>query len=508
MSDNTTPPLELPLLDDSEEIPTPEEAQDPPTTEETPDVVPTQNIQLDYPYTRTPTYEFDDDQLTPLPSDFQREIGEIADKLPKIKLDGSTPERAWLDVVNKGSGFEPDIEMFRPTLEQPNSLWRQGVEYNGKMIAGGYPRYAQTENQTLVGEKAVLRILAHTRLGAQFRTPLWHSGIWVTFKSPSETAQIELYRMIVDDKISLGRQTYGLIFSHVTSYTVERIVNFALQHVIETTLAVKGGEIIQALKSTISCQDITSLLWGFACSMYPNGFLYQRGCVTDPMKCIHVVKELLDLSKLQWVNQNALTPWQRTHMSDLRPGQKTLENIKRYQEELLPIQERTVYINQETSEELSIKLKSPTIDDYVVAGAKWISGIEDLVNRVLSTSPDTQQRNGLITRHGQATFLRQYDHWVNEIGMGTNVVNDRDTMESTLDNINGDDLFRQDFMSRVTDYINDSTIAVVGIPKYHCPECNGLQDTPKNTSQYIIPLDMIQLFFSLLTLRMARIVRR
>jgi hypothetical protein len=408
-------------------------------------------------------------------------------------------------------GVETVKGIFIQTLEDVKADFKQYVEFKGQKLQGRVPRFKPSENETLTGEKAMLRLLAYTGLGNFFEVPLWHTGIWVVFKTPTESAVLELHRQLLADKVYLGRATHGLVFSHVVTYTVDRLVNFALNHIYATTLEVPDGD-MRVLKDIISCQDIQTLLWGLACALYPNGFQYRRPCINEPEKCTFVVEELLDPKKLIWVNNAALTEWQKTHMSERRPKSKKLETITRYKEELLCTQNRSILLNHGTDKELRLTQRSPSINDYVQGGHRWISGIVTLVDQVLAAEPNSTERESLIERHSQATFMRQYDHWVHSIEMvhGGNLIEDRETLEMCLNVLNSNETFLDEFMKATVEYIQESTITVIGIPVFDCPKCKTPQTSPLDAGAFknIIPLDVVQLFFTLISLKMEKLKYR
>lgn len=444
-----------------------------------------------------------------LPSNHDKETRRVIENSPNINLNDDADTRKWASVVEDGLEYTTEGEIFVPTLEDDTSAFRQCLEHNGTKLAASQPKFKNNENQKLTGERGVIRIMSYLGLGTLFNTPLWHTGIWVTFKAPTESEIIELNRMLVADKIRFGRSTYSLAFSNLTSYTTDKLVKFALDHVYDTTLKSEdigpGG-----LRDIISCQDIPSLLWGFTCTMYPRGFQYNRACINDPVKCNHVIEEKLNLSKLQWTNNNALTDWQKTHMSVRRANSKSLADVNRYKEELSRIQKRRVALETGYDTELAITLKTPTINEHIDSGHRWVGEIVALVEKTLGTDASENEKNTLIVRHGQASAMRQYVHWVDSIEVDTNIVDDAETIEETIDVLSSDNAIRTSFINSVIEYINKSTISVIGIPTFKCPKCKMEQtsDQPLPRHESIIPLDVHQLFFALATAQISRIITR
>jgi hypothetical protein len=469
---------------------------------------PKQFVTLEYTYSDPTNWDSNLDTIS-LPSNHDKETRRVIENSPNINLNDDQETRKWASVVEDGLEFTTEAEIYVPTLEKDDSDFRQALDHNGTKLVAGQPKFKNNENQKLAGERGVIRIMSYLGLGTLFNTPLWHTGIWVTFKAPTESEIIELNRMLVADKIRFGRSTYSLAYSNLTSYTTDKLVKFALDHVYDTTL--KSDDIGPGgLRDIISCQDIPSLLWGFTCTMYPRGFQYNRACINDPVKCNHVIEEKLNLSKLQWTNNNALTDWQKTHMSVRRANSKSLADVTRYKEELTKIQKRRVPVETGYDAELAITLKTPSINEHIDSGHRWVGEIVALVEKTLGVDASENEKNTLIVRHGQASAMRQYAHWVDIIEVDTNSVEDRETIDETLDVLSSDNAIRTSFINAVIEYINHSTISVIGIPTFKCPKCSTQQlpEPPLPRHENIIPLDVHQLFFALATAQISRIITR
>lgn len=448
------------------------------------------------------------DQLT-LPANYDKETRKVLDNLPNVKMLDSPDARDWAQAVSEGIGMSTNLEAFVPTLEDDTAEFQQQLTHNNISLGASVPKHKAIQNENIKGERAVIRMITHLGLGTLFQVPLWHSGIWVTFKPPTESEILEINRLLISDKISFGRSTYGLAFSNTTSYTTDRLVGFALAHVYDLTT--KPEDInIDNLRQHISSQDIPSLIWGFICTMYPRGFKYRRACVADPEKCNFILEETLNVMKLQWSNGVALTEWQKTHMSGRQSKQKDLASVKRYKEELTRIQKTRIEINKDKPTAIAITIKTPSIAEYIDAGHRWVGDIVSTVNAAMAADVKDNERNSLVVSYGQATAMRQYSHWIESIDYESNTINDIETIEQLLDTLSADEEVREAFTKAVIDYINKSTIAVVGIPVFDCPQCSKLNEGPLKLPAYknIIPLDVMQVFFSLLTQRLERIAER
>ena len=466
------------------------------------------NVIVENAWTANTALEKDETPI-PLPGNFEKEITESINSAPKIDYVTGSPQAVnWARTLAGGLQMLTYGEAFVPNFEKEGSEYRQYLNVNDRKIAPRQPKYKSVQNQILKGERATLRVMSHLGLGSQMQVPLYHSGLSLTFKPASETELVELDRLLSNDKIKFGRHTYGMVFSNTSVYVNERLIDFALDHIYETD--VSGDIDVNQLKSLIVCQDIPTLLAGFACTMYPKGFPYSRSCANNPEKCNYVVEDRLYLRELCYVHRSILTDQQKAHMASWRPGSKTVESIKEYQKQLARIQPKRVVFNEGRPDEIAITLKSPNINEYIEAGHRWITGIVDLVEDALSKDTESRDRNNVIVRHGQATSMRQYAHWIHAIEFDTNSIEDIETIEANLNVISSDDYIRDKFLESVSDFINHTTFCIVGIPSFDCPNCNMTQESHIRLPYHsnIIPLDVVQVFIGLLTQRIERILTR
>jgi hypothetical protein len=466
---------------------------------------PQQNVTQEYDIRATNHLESGPEIV--LPAHFDRETRRTLDRIPNVDMLDDPDTRRWASDVAEGLEYHTFNEAYVPTLEQEGADFRQAIDVRGTKLIAQAPKFKATEGQNLKGERAVVRLISHLGLGTLFQVPLWHTGIWLTFKPPTESEIIELNRIMLADKIKFGRYSYGLAFTNTTSYTTDRLVDFALSHVYDLTTTNEDIN-IQNLKDHISCQDVPTLLWGFICTMYPRGFRYRRACVADPEKCNYVLEETLNVMKLQWTDTSALSEWQKTHMSSRQARSKDGASIKRYKEELTRIQKRRICLKGK--DEVYVTLRTPTVSQHVEAGHRWIGDIVGMVEKAIGTDADLTERNNLIIRHGQASAMRQYVHWVDSIEYGGNIIDDGETIEQTLSVLSGDDEIRLSFTKQVVEYIDQSTISVIGIPVFDCPSCGKTNESTLSLPQHknIIPLDIMQLFFGLHTQRIERMTTR
>lgn len=420
--------------------------------------------------------------------------------LPNQRLSTDAATQDWFSIVQGGMTAIPFGDGLKITAERPTATWRQQVPSNVGPLRAGVPPYRSKSGEKPSGESARFHIRSVMNMGTVFVAPLWHSGFWVTIKAPTERDLLELYRLINADKVSLGRSTYGFIYSNGTSYTSRVMLDFIVDHLHETSLSLPDGADI---RDYIRVSDLQTLIWALACACWPAGFQYQRACVDNPEKCNYVVKERLNLSKLLWADTSALTEWQTTHMTKRTRNSVTVEQVNRYVEEFIRGQKQLVTIN----DKLSVILKVPTVQEHVQAGFRWINQIEEMYARVLIQ--DERERDDYLIKQGKATAMRQYAHLVASINAEGYEYEDTTTIEEALDDITANDKVRELFLEKARAFLEGSIITLVAIPTFTCPKCgndHGKAAHPKHKE--LIALDAQQSFFQLLVQKLQKIDNR
>ena len=472
-----------------------------------------QNVILTYPHSKETAWDATKDTLV-LPSDFVKNLNAKFESIHGVDFREVKKDEDWFNLVMRSTETQTAKDAFVETLEDENSLFKQYVEHDKVRIGGNALKQKAVTNEILSGNDALAQLMNYAGLGTPFNTPLWNTGIWLTFKTPNEASLVSLYQTIMNDRINLGRLTHALVLSNLSVYTTERVINFAIEHIKSTTFQVPEGN-LNLLKDIIAVQDIPSIIWGLLRMLYPHGFQYLRPCTSNLDKCRNVEKALLNVEKLQHVNNKALTSWQISHMHNLTPNSKDAKSIERYKDELLCSKGKKFTFNEENGKPIMLTVKSPSITEYIEAGHKWINNIIKMTDEVTDLDQDSEERDALITRYGQASYMRQYSHWVDKIEFGNeeegvNVIEDRDSVDQCLSSLNGDNLFREKFMSSVMSYIYSSTVAVIGINVYECTKCKKVQESDSKTKEFtnIIPLDLLNVFFLLITRWIVRIQNR
>lgn len=440
--------------------------------------------------------EFNPDGITmAVPGASEDEMAEALNNMPNIELGATEEGRDWMAAAQAGYRNTTPRNMLASTGDREGSRWEQTVKSERGPIGAARPRSSDNDGVKLKGEAAVLAIRQAIGLGGVIRIPLWHSGFHITLKTPTDAAILELERRITEEKVLLGRMTNGMLFSNTSVFIASYLVDFAMQHLFETSLKNKEN-----IADKIVSHDIQHLAWGLATAIWPSGFQYVRSVLGETDAQNKVLRDKIAIGKLQWTDTSQLSKWQINHMSSVMSGSMTDDAIKKYREEFLNQTPRKVEIN----DKLSITLKVPSLAEHITSGQKWVNSIVVMTDKVFGMEQDVDERNQYIYEQGQATYMRQYGHWIEsiEFGNGTSI-EDTETIDETISALSSDDVIRNKFVEATTKYIEDTTVSMIAVPTVAASEEQKYPRWP-----HLLPIDAMATFFTLLGQKVSQIRAR
>ena len=417
------------------------------------------------------------------PSDTDANINAAIENMPNIDIEETSAGAEWVERIKSARYTRPYQGWLDGTVERSESMFKQSVQSEkGKLTAGGL-KFSDSVSNKLTGEKAVLRVRALTGLGSVVMVPLWHSGFWITLKAPTESSMLELNRRLSEEKIGLGRATYGLAFANNSVFFAGWLIDFALSHVYDTSLK---AEVAEDIRNRINQLDVPLLIWGLACAIWPNGFPYARAVLDQTTEQTKVIKEKVNVGRLLWVDNNSLSPWQISHMAQRHGNSMTAESLDKYRSEFVRGKGRSVKLN----DTISVTLRVPNVNQYLISGKKWVNNIVAMVDNAFSMPPNDSVRDNYIMDQGKATNMRQFAHFVESLEVADGLIEDVDTLDQTFDALSSSDAIREAFFKGVKSFIEDSTIAVIAIP---VTEDNEKSDLPR--FPHLLPIDVMSVFF-------------
>lgn len=426
-------------------------------------------------------------------------------KIKDIQRDGveETLSPEWKEVQKDSVEYYTLGSMYQDRFTDENSNFEQGItDKSNQNLTIQNVKFRKSEGE-LKGEVALLKVSKILGIGDVFSIPLPHSGIWVTIKPPAEADLIDFYNSLFREKAVLGRATSGASLTNYSVYINNKLFDFIIKHIHSVNYSDISKE---DLRNKILIHDLPILEWGLGCTMFPNGFEFQRGCINEPEKCTYVAKGMINPTKLLWVDNSSLTEQQKQILLEYRPNKLTAEHYTKY----ITDHARVAKSSFVTKAGIKFHLKVPTIAEHISDGMNWVNKVNKAIEDTVTQETSERERVELLNQYIKASALRQYCHFIDYIEVEDSTIQDRDTINKVLETLSSDDNIRQEINTNIQEYMSNSTIALVGIPEYDCPSC-GFNQNPNPVSQKlvnVIPLDVLNLFFTLATLRISKIVDR
>jgi hypothetical protein len=81
---------------------------------------------------------------------------------------------------------------------------------------------------------------------------------------------------------------------------------------------------------------------------------------------------------------------------------------------------------------------------------------------------------------------------------------DVDTIRQTLGELGGEPELADDFFQQIVNYIEDTTLSIVALPRFDCPACGKPTTADEKNHPYLNPIDVEALFFMMLGQHIAK----
>lgn len=429
-------------------------------------------------------------------SDDEKRLQNLRDKQrrPVSDEEGSP----WLRSLGHSQEHASIVGDGQRSLGRDEGIWRQQFAHEGRVVRTGTP--VQKMNSGGHSRAEIAMYIERKRGGGvPFDLMLPRSGFWVRFRPPQLQDFVNLQYRLSQIKINVGNVTKGLAFSNMSQTLKSVVFDFCLEFVTASTCDYRTPT---DLKEKVELVDQDLFFWGLACTIYPRGFPYSHSCVADPENCRHVVKEVLNLNNLLWLDMSSLSAKQQKMLAVRNWDKPTSDDeLREYREDHRHGNKRIVWF----SDGIGLELRVPSVYDYEVAGQSWIESLKEMTSSAYNEPPHGNSRSGYIETLAMASTACQYSHWVNGIyeqnDEGSEPIclgEDRDLIESILTTTfsTADDV--ETFFTEVSKFIDDCMIGVIAVPSYNCPSC----DTPVANKfherfPHLVALDVMSTFFTL-----------
>lgn len=406
----------------------------------------------------------------------------------------SVQGKAWNTATMVAASLSAQQEMMQhPAQMRDGSQWKQYMEHEGARHSFFTPKIETDKMPINDPINARIRVRTLMGVGGVISIPLFHSGFWIMLSAPSDGALYELNRRFNEEKVSLGRQTQGLIFSNEQVYMNSWLLEFCLDHCYDATVKYADRE---ELRKLIKVTDLPVLFTGLARLIWPNGYRYVRSVSTAKgIAGSSMVEGKLDLAKLLYVDNPFFNTWQHNSMANRNRATVKQEDLARYQSEFPFAAGRVVEFN----ENIKVRLHVPNAEDSVNDGDRWVSGLVQMVDETFTTTrPTPEHRNEIISNHAAMQEMLRYGSWVQAVIFDDVEHTNREVIESSLISLSESEDYRKKFEEEIKKFIADTTGALIAIPEY-----DGTESTLPRFP-HLIPLDVVTVFFTLLMQKIAR----
>lgn len=442
--------------------------------------------------------------IVPMPTDDPAIIRDILLSRPQVMPTMNADTAQFYENMQAGDRVTPGFGIYREAIHDENREYHQVIRTEaGEPLMAYQPQMDHKANlhKKLTGEAAVIRMQTLMGLGGTFTFPLWHSGFWITIKTPTDLQLLDLHEVTVRAKTEVGRNAFGFAFSNDMTYIMEPLMQLLEKCVYSTSLRNDIGE--GNLLSRIKLPDFHTVCWGLACAIWPQGFHYQRSIVEpkDPSGASdRLIATLLNVNKLLWVDNSSLSDYQKRHMSTKAKRVMTQESIDTYLSSFKRPMKKRVKI----ADKVYVTLKVPNVEETITAGTRWINTLKDMVDDAVAASEEGR-RAAILRDYSRATVMCQYLHWAEAVTYVDDEGNeetyaDDDTLFNMLMTFSSSEEMTDAFIRGVSTFISDTNVSIVAIPSTHEDEENKMPAFP-----HLVALDAMLTFFYLLAQRAERI---
>jgi hypothetical protein len=438
-----------------------------------------------------------------VPETHLEQENEILTQNPNVNADAGAKGALWEGMLKASSdATRPLNAQFEATVNREGSEFHQGVKTADGLMGLTTPSF-KDNIEKMTPEAALLRVRSVLGQGSLVSIPLVHSGLWIQIRTPSNGAIIELRRQLMEERITLGRITHGMVLANASAYTQRYILDMAMDHLQTTTL--KDGT-PERVRSKIVALDLPLIAWGLACAIYPSGFEYTKALLSkEGIQEAQYETGLIDVKKLLWVDNVSMDERQRRHMANRQRGSVTDDMVELHQKSMRMAEGRTISIKTgDTAHEGDIKvtLGIPSVARMLESSESWILGLTDIIERTLTGDrTDDRRRNEAILEHARVTQLRQYAHMVTAVTVMERTFDDKEWLAKFLDTLSENEEASQQLLKACRDFIDDATVALIAIPS-----SNGAVVGP-NRFPRLIPIDALSVFFTLFMQRASRLIQ-
>lgn len=430
----------------------------------------------------------------------------VSDYADKEDDPGTEEERYFHQLGLRAIANMPADNTLLRALNRKGSNYRQGYDTGDSLLLVSTIR-PNPNKQVVSGDDARYQVLDAFNITGRIESFLPASGFWIRMERPSDSELNATYEMVMDDTISHAYRTYGRSYANQRSLLIGHLMELAFSHVKLVNTDLNGRSIRDFLYEEVSSEDHDYVIWMLMSLIWPDGWVYSRQIAGDEAQPFQVAQQVLNLRTLMHIDDAELSEDQLRYIADTRRKPSTSDQRTRYLEGFK--RRRVTYMDPETfgiktTRPIRMVIKAPSTAEVIASGESWLRNIVRMWDDS-TAAQGGRDREQFIRREMNATRMRVYEHWVRSIEFLTDdkeverSIEGREDIAKILNDLSSSPEIYAALQERVADHIADNSLYAVGVPMIE--KRFGEETIPGNP--FVMPLDLVNAFFSMLSTRVA-----
>lgn len=369
-----------------------------------------------------------------------------------------------------------------------------------------YAKFSGVGKRTLNGNAAVLAITAGMGLGSPVQVPMVDSGMRWVISTPTLEDFTALEERLGIEKGELGRQTLGYIFSYSDLYMIEIIFDFFTNYL--TDCNVNGWSVDGVINKDLLFQltkltDLHALACGFLAGRYPNGHNLKQPCTSEDENCNHIHEGRVQFVNMLFIDEQQLTPDQLSFMTHAISHKHSVEEVVAYQN-TIERPHKVFELERGDGAKLVFTFAVPSMDNFTSVGKQWINTTKRVINDNIRNLNDVQQTKKFLDKLILNNELKLFTCWISSLVFSTSdgveiTVDDVTTINRIVESLDSEPELLEKTLNALWEYISWASLSIVGVPQLRCRVCNKVQKDTSKAYPSLIPINVLNVFFTLLT---------
>jgi len=461
----------------------------------------------------------EDDDMVVVPSGARSVIEKFISDINDIDVDGIEDLLSDKELISIGVNHVAGNNAYLDDAlsENANSDMElvNSVEYADRTL--GIRKVDVNASGKLSGANAVAKFTSALGIGKHVCITLWHSGFSLVIAPPKESDIVSMHYTIAKLEQKLGVDTNNFIYSNYGVVINKILLDFILRHVVSSSLSIpEDASYLDYIKVT----DLNTLAIGMATSIKPDGYTVTATCkntlklVNDRPLCDYTTSATIIPENLLWVNRGILTPELLEHISKTTPNSHTVDSVMHYQKLLSSNDEHDVTVIDGNDSDITFTIQTPTLAKYISSGEYWINKVISDAEELFADGEDEAAMENKIDTMVVASVLNKYNSYIRTIKVDDAYVDDPSTINTLLEVMSSDGVITNKVLSHIMEHINKNYVSLVATYDFNCPVCAEAGRDPGQGTDNIkgfkefIPLNAVDHFFDLSTLKFTRIMKR